>query len=100
MKGTFSTSIVIDDELGETEYDVRVLYQYDKGYKGDYYHPPEPDSVEIIKITPADSGFIVPEHFYEDDGLIAECLADAANEAVEAAEWREQSRRDALMEGF
>lgn len=85
MRGIFSTSIVIEDELGETEYDVRVLYQYDKGYKGDYYQPPEADSVEIIKITPADTSITVSEHFYEDDGLIAECMADVAHRAAEAA---------------
>lgn len=100
MRGILHTSIVIEDELGETEYDVRVVYQYDKGYRGDYYQPPEPDSVEIITITPADAALTVPEHFYEDDGLIAECFADAASEAAEAAEWRAQSRRDAMMGGF
>ena len=100
MRGTLSTSIVIDDELGETEYDVRVLYQYDKGYAGSYYQPPEPASVEIIEITPADQSLTVPEHFYEDEGLIAECMADVAEQAAEAAEWRAQSRRDQLMGGF
>ena len=100
MRGILHTSIVIEDELGETEYDVRVLYQYDKGYKGDYYQPPEPDSVEILEITPADRALTVPEHFYEDEGLIAECMADVAEQAAEAAEWRAQSRRDALMGGF
>ena len=88
MRGILSTSIVIEDELGETEYDVRVVYQYDKGYRGDYYQPPEADSVEIITITHADAALIIPEHFYEDEGLIAECFADAASEAAEAEEWR------------
>lgn len=77
MRGTLHTSIVIEDELGETEYDVRVLYQYDKGYKGDYYQPPEPASVEILEIAPADTALIIPEHFCDDPGLIAECMADA-----------------------
>ncbi len=100
MRGILSTSIVIDDELGETEYDVRVVYQYDKGYRGDYYQPPEVDSIEIIDITPADTSFIVPESFYDDEALIAECFADVAEQAAEAAEWHAQSRRDALMGGF
>ena len=96
MRGILHTSI----ETDETEYDVRVLYQYDKGYKGDYYQPPEPASVEILEIKPADTTLTVPEHFYEDEGLIAECMADVAEQAAEAAEWRAQSRRDALMGGF
>lgn len=100
MRGKLQTSIVIEDELGETEYDVRVLYQYDKGYAGSYYQPPEPASVEILEIKPADTALTVPEHFYEDEGLIAECMADVAEQAAEAAEWRAQSRRDALMGGF
>lgn len=100
MRGILSTSIVIENELGETEYAVRVLYQYDKGYAGSYYQPPEPASVEIIEITPTDQSLTVPEHFYEDEGLIAECMADVEEQAAEAAEWRAQSRRDQLMGGF
>lgn len=99
-RGTFTTSIVIDNELGENEYDVRVLYQYDKGYAGSYYQPPEPASIEILEITPADKSITVSDSFYEDEALIAECFADAAAEAEEAAEWRAQSRRDQLMGGF
>lgn len=94
--GLFTTSIEID----ETEYDVRVRYQYDKGYAGSYYQPPEPPSVEILEITPADKALIVPDSFYEDETLIAECFADVEAEAEEAAEWRAQSRRDQLMGGF
>lgn len=96
MRGSFTTSIEID----ETEYDVRVRYQYDKGYAGSYYQPPEPPSVEILEIKPADKALIVPDCFYEDDALIAECLADVEAEAEEAAEWRAQSRRDQLMGGL
>jgi|GEM_PF-2728942 len=100
MRNIFSTSIMIDDELGETEYDVRVTYEGHAGYKGDYYQPAEPPSIEIINIEPADKALTVPEHFYEDEGLIAECFADWENERAEAAEWRAQSRRDQLMGGF
>lgn len=98
-RGTFSTSILIEDEIGETEYDVRVLYSRDAGYKGTYYQPAEDPSVEIISIMPADTSITVPEHFYEDESLIAECMADWAAEREEAAEWLAQERRDARLMG-
>lgn len=96
QRGSFTTSIT----LGETEYDVRVLYSHDAGYKGSFYEPAEAPSVEIISIEPADRSITVPESLYEDEGLIAECFADWRADQEEAAEWRAQSRRDALMGGF
>lgn len=99
-RGILSTSITIEDELGETDYDVRVIYSRDKGYKGSYYQPAEPSSVEIVEIQCADKSVTIPEHFYEDEALLAECMEDWASEEIEAAEWRAQSRRDQLMEGF
>lgn len=99
-RGSFATSITIEDELGETDYDVRVLYSRDAGFKGSLEEPAEEASVEIIKIEPKDQSITVPEHFYEDENLIAECFADWRAEQEDAAEWRAQSRRDQLMEGF
>lgn len=99
-RGSFTTSITIEDELGETEYDVRVLYSRDAGYKGSFYEPPEAASVEIIDIAPSDKSITVPDAFYEDEDLIAECFADWRAEQEDAAEWRAQSRRDQLMGGF
>lgn len=99
-RGSFPTSITIDDELGETEYDVRVTYTGDAGYKGSFHEPAEGPSVEIVSIEPADKSITVPEAFYEDEGMIAECFADWRAEQEDAAEWRAQSRRDQLMGGF
>lgn len=96
-RGVLTTSILIEDELGETEYDVRVLYDRAPGFRGTYYQPAEPSSVEIIEITPKDQSIAVPEHFYTDDGLLAECMADWAEEIEDAAEWRAQDRRDRLL---
>ena len=99
-RGTFATSLCWEDANGdEIEADVRVLYSRDKGFAGDHIDPPEPASIEIISITPADPTVIVPTRFETDDDLIAECMADWAAEEIEAAEWRAQSRRDQLMEG-
>ncbi len=101
QRGSFSTSITIEDELGETEYDVRVLYTRYAGCKGSYYEPAEDPSVEIISIEPADRSITVPDSFYEDETLIAECMQDWAEEAENAREWRAQCRRDdALLAGF
>lgn len=100
QRGIFSTSITIEDELGETEYDVRVTYTGSAGYKGSFYEPAEEPSVEIINIEPKDKSITVPESFYEDDDLIAECFADWRAQQEEAAEWRAQSRRDSLLGGF
>ena len=100
MRGIFSTSILIKDELGETEYDVRVTYERYAGFKGTYFQPAEPPSIEIIRIEPADQSLTVPDYFYEDEDLIAEFHADWRAWQDEAAEWRAQSRRDQLMGGF
>ena len=99
-RGSFSTSITIEDELGETEYDVRVIYDRYRGFPGDRIDPPEDASVEIIEITPADKSITVPEHFYEDDALIAECMENWAIDVADAEEYRAEARRDRLMEGF
>lgn len=99
-RGAFTTSLVWEDADGnEIEADVRVLYSRDKGYAGDSIDPPEPSSVEIISITPADQTLKVPARFETDDELIAECMADWAAEEIEAAEWRAQARRDDLLMG-
>ncbi len=101
MRGIFTTSIMWHDSTGgEVEARVRVTYSRFKGFAGDWTDPPEPAAVEIVSIFPLDSTDPVPDHFLTDESLIEECLEDWANEEVEAAEWREQSRRDSLMGGF
>lgn len=91
-----STSITLEDD---TEVDVRVLYQRYKGYRGNYYQPSEPASVEIIKIVCADPEIGIPDHFGDNEELKAECMADWEVDAEDAAEWRAQCRRDALLMG-
>jgi len=97
-RGSFSTSITIEDELGETDYDVRVIYDRYPGFPGDRIDPPEDASVEIIEITPADKSITVPEHFYEDDALIAECMENWQDECERAAEYKAEARAEMLRE--
>lgn len=100
MRNTFSTTITICDEHGETDHAVMVTYETHAGYRGDYYQPPEPPSVEITGIKAKGGTMIVPDHFYEDEGLIRECFDDWKADLEEAAEWKAQSRRDMMMGGF
>jgi hypothetical protein len=98
-RGSFTTSITIeDDQDGEADYDVRVTYSRYEGYKGGYYQPPEDPSVEILEIIPADKSIIVPSHFYEDDGLIAECMEDWQDDCERAAEYKAEARAEMLRE--
>lgn len=100
-RGSFSTTLAwqVGDE--DFEADVRVTYSRYAGYRGSYYEPPEEASAEIVEIEPADPTVRIPEHFYTDDDLLAECMADWREEIEEAREWRAQARRDdLLMERF
>lgn len=98
-RGSFTTSITIEDEMdGGADYDVRVTYSRYAGYKGDYYQPPEDPSVEILEIVPADKSIIVPSHFYEDDGMIAECMEDWRDDCERAEEYKAEARADMLRE--
>ena len=86
---------------GECEAKVWVTYSRIKGSAGDRIDPPEPDDVDIEDITAIDGDTCaIPDSFYEDDCLKQECFEHWTNDDIEAAEWREQSRRDALMGGF
>lgn len=90
-----------DSTGGECEAKVWVTYSRHKGHPGDQIDPPEPDSVDIDDITDADdAGRSIPHSFYDDDCLKHECFEHWTNDEIEAADWREQSRRDQLMEGF
>ncbi|ANI79043.1 hypothetical protein [Sphingobium sp. EP60837] len=96
----FKTAIHWLDGEEEREAYVGVRYTGHKGFRGDHIDPPEPASVEIQEIKVLEGDSPVPDEMYYDDDLLAECLQDWAEEAIEAAEWEAQSRRDRLMEGF
>lgn len=102
MAHRFKTHLRWHDSRGsECEAEVFVTYARVRGYAGGMTSPPEPDDVDIEDITVVgDPGADVPSSFYDDDLLKLECFQDWTNDEEEAAEWREQSRRDRLMEGF
>lgn len=90
---SFTTSITLPDEQ---DADIRVEYSFYAGYKGSQIEPPEPASVEIINITPADPLILIPNDLYEDDDLLAECMAHHCDMLTDAAERRAEDRREAL----
>jgi hypothetical protein len=102
MERSFTTNLMWHDSRGgECEATVRVTYVGTKGFAGDRIDPPEPASIEIVKIVRvADPRDSIPDHFTQDGDLIAECFEDWKADEIEAAEWREQSRRDQLMGRF
>lgn len=44
----------LEDEVIEVE--VRIEFEFHKGYPGTYYDPPEPDTFEVIKIELSHQG--------------------------------------------
>lgn len=99
MRFPFDTTIDREDE----EVEVRVIYDVTPMIParlyGDYPQPAEGGEVEIISITRDGKPFQPTQS--EEATLLLECeeraQSDMAEEAAEAAEWRAQSRRDALL---
>ena len=93
-------------ERGDEEIELAVVYDVSPFVParlyGDYPQPAEGGDVEIISIKCDGVEFNLYPH--EEAALQSACeeraQADIEEEAYEAAEWRAQSRRDALMEGF
>lgn len=102
MTRTFKTSLIWHDSRGsECEAEVQVTYVGHKGFAGDLTDPPQGATVEITKIVDiANPSDPIPDRFFEDEDLLQECFEDWESDEIEAAEWREQSRRDRMMEGF
>lgn len=93
-------------ERGDEEIELSVVYDVTPivpaRLYGDYPHPEEGGDIEIISVKRNGEEFALTDA--EEDALRTACEerahSDMAEEAAEAAEWRAQSRRDALMEGF
>lgn len=102
MRFPFTTYI----ERGDDEFELRVIYDVTPGTParlyGDYPHPAEPAEVEIISVTHNGKPFATTDEELEKIFAEAEerCGEDMAEEAEAAAEWREQSRRDRMMDGY
>lgn len=98
-RGIMFTDLVWENDQGEEiSIRARVIYTFSPGYRGSSIEPPEPASVEIANIVSEPAGVVIPDQLWEDEGLLAECMADQRAHQEEAREWRAQCRRDAVME--
>ncbi len=97
----------VDHMVGRREIELRVTYSVTPGRParlyGDYPHPAEDPEVELISVKHGGKDIALSDA--EEDALLQMAIErageDLAEEAAEAAEWRAQSRRDAmLMEGW
>ena len=99
MSFSFNTTI----EVGEVEIELAVIYDVTPYVParlyGDYPQPEEGGEVEIISVH--HNGAEYPLTDEQEAALQAECegraSSDIAEELEEAAEWRAQSRLDAIM---
>lgn len=102
MRFPFTTTI----EVGDDEIELSVIYDVTPFVPaqlyGDYPQPAEGGEVELISVKLGGADCQLSDE--QEAALIRECEeranTDIAEEQAEAAEWRAQSRRDALMEGF
>lgn len=93
-------------ERGDEEIELSVIYDVSPFIPavlyGDYPQPAEGGEVEIISVKCDGKEFGLYDH--EEAALQKACEeragSDIEAEQSEAAEWRDQSRRDALMGGF
>ena len=93
-------------ERGDEEIELAVIYDVSPFVSavlyGDYPQPAEGGEVEIISVKCDGAAFNLYPH--EEAALQKACeeraVSDIEAERSEAAEWRAQSRRDALMGGF
>jgi hypothetical protein len=100
MERTFKTTLIWHDGVGsECEAEASVTYVGRKGFAGDRTDPPEPASVEIIKIVsaiyPEDA---IPDRLREDDALIDECFEHWADDEAAGEEYRADQRAEMLRE--
>lgn len=95
FKTTLIWPIGLDEEV---ECEAMVSYVGRKGFAGDRIDPPEDASVEIIEIKAIDGETVIPDSFFEDDGLMAECFEDWRDDEIAAAEYRAEQRAETLRE--
>lgn len=101
-RGTFTTTLAWEQDGEEQEATVQVTYSHYKSSPQTMIDPAEPASVEIVSITPLDRSVTLPPEWADgdrDEELFEECFADWQGALDDAAEWRDQCRRDdALMD--
>lgn len=98
MRFPFTTYI----ERGDDEIELSVIYDCSPFVAATYWQPAEGGEVELISVKHKGAEFTLTDD--EETALLAECQdragADWEEHQAEVAEWRAQSRRDALMGGF
>jgi hypothetical protein len=100
MTQQFKTTLSWDDGDGrEYQVPVTVTYRAYPGYAGSQTEPPEGTSVTItdIQAAPEDDS-IISDAWFDDEGLIAECMADWRDDQIAAAEYRAEARADDRMQ--
>lgn len=93
-------------ERGDEEIELAVIYDVSPFIPavlyGDYPQPAEGGEVEVISVKHKGAEFRLTDD--EEAALQTACeeraQSDIEAEASDAAEWREQSRRDEMMGGF
>lgn len=97
---TFTTMHMWHDSVGsECECEVEVTYTFHRGCEATLVDPGEPDSVEVVSVTPIVSDYEPGEIDLE--AFADECMAEYADMLADAADYRaEQRRDDLLMEQF
>ncbi len=93
----------VDHMIGRNEVELTVTYSVTPGCParlyGDYPHPAEDAEVEIVSIKHKGTPVTLSDE--EEDALLQQAIErsgeDMAEEAANAADWRDQCRRDDLM---
>lgn len=95
MRFTFNHWI----ERGDEEIELRVCYSMTTPRAATYLQPAEGGEVEIVSVKRDGADFRLTDA--EENALLDMCEQrapqDYADELAEAAEWRAQSRRDAIL---
>lgn len=89
-------------ERGDEEIELAVIYDVSPYCEATHEQPAEGGVVEIIsvKCDGAEFALYLHEEVALQDACEQRAGSDIEAERSEAAEWREQSRRDAFMGGF
>jgi len=93
---SFTTTHMWHNSVGsECECKVEVTYTFHRGCKPTLVDPGEPDSVEVVSVTPVTSDYDPGK--IDLDAFADECMAEYADLLADAAERRAEARRDDLM---
>ncbi len=101
MNHTLTTCVDQTDHAGVTtaEMDVRIIFRVHGGSRATRIDPACDDEIEVLTVT--HDGKVAPDWAWDivqdNPGIQAEMWEVVAADRAEAAEWREQCRRDDAM---